>query len=180
MTVQMTVEHLIDLLMKCKSTDVVKICDLNVDSIQRVAFVERFTTDSTVYLYTEIPDDLDSEYFNSIAKIDVNADAAIKITNRSENFIETTWVSNIELQKELVALFKSAADKAEGWHKLYSSRYAPPEAYVKHRELCFKAIWNPFWEIARHVQSLTWYEDPETTYEERMKVFLETKFASIS
>jgi hypothetical protein len=180
MTVLLTVEHLINLLMKCESTDVVKVCDSNGDSLPLVVFVERFTTGSTVYLHTEIPDTLDSEYFNSVAKIDVNADAAIKITNRSENFIETTWVSNIELQKELVALFKSAADKAEGWHKLYSSRYAPPEAYVKHRELCFEAIWDSFWEIARHVQSLAWYEDPETTYEERMKVFLETKFTSVA
>lgn len=69
---------------------------------------------------------------------------------------DTESKSDLELLAELEALVKSAEDKAS------------TPGYE-----CFEEIWNAFWEITNQIEAHVHYYDPDTSYEEDIKAYLD-------
>lgn len=94
---QLTVGQLMNALGQCDRDDLVKFYDTDAVSLNDVAFVERYATGGTVYLYSE-KSDLDN--FFSPAGLDENADPVIEIVRSKKNFVETTWQKFIQTDRQ--------------------------------------------------------------------------------
>ena len=70
---------------------------------------------------------------------------------------------------QLQILVDTASLEANKWRK----RNHTQEEYDRYRNGCFKEIWDSFWKIANKVTNQPKYYDPDTTYEEDMRAYLE-------
>ena len=172
---QLTVAQLMDALGQCDRADIVKFFNTDAVSLNNVAFVERYATGNTVYLHSEAPSLND---FSSLAGLDENANTVVEIVRNDENFAETIWKIPSErelleqdkvLLQELQILIDSASLRANKWRKSNDTQ----EEYDNYRNWCYKEIWESFWKKANQVTNQIRYYDPDTTYEEDMRAFLE-------
>ena len=127
-----------------------------------------------------IPRDLKSEYFATLCAEVESLDKKhkfvdISLSRKQAEMLRDLLVHqlNTALFVELLALMRVALDKAYRWER--ENHKTPSEVEFKsYRDKCFHEIWDSFWETAKGVKTfdLIQYQDPQTTYEERMQAYL--------
>lgn len=76
------------------------------------------------------------------------------------------------LLKRLIELMDAATNEAIDFESKATRNQK--EIYDNYRDFCFSKIWEEFWEIKHQITGIpNNYCDPDTTYEEDMRAYLE-------